>query len=161
MEQISKILRHGRENNFLLPHTNISQHEKQMDSGVCTIRANVPAFMPTKSSRPTFLFDKNDVYSDKKRQQRQQTRSAQQRWQWKWQSQWQWILWNGNLKIIKLFNVFIAFRMLLLLGFFNQHELGICMMTFIFIFHERRKKKMREWETTKFTLQVHWKMQLS
>ena len=146
MEQISKILRHGRENNFLLPHTNISQHEKQMDSGVCTIRANVPAFMPTKSSRPTFLFDKKDVYSDKKRQQRQQTRSAQQRWQWKWQNQWQWILWNGNLKIIKLFNVFIAFRMLLLLGFLiNMNWASVWWHSYLYSMREEKRK----WESGK------------
>ena len=37
-----------------------------MGASVCTVNANVPAFMPTKASQPTFWFDKNDIYSNNK-----------------------------------------------------------------------------------------------
>ena len=40
------------------------QHEKKMGASVRSIKANVPAFIPSKSSQPTFVFDKCNVNSD-------------------------------------------------------------------------------------------------
>ena len=35
-----------------------------MGASVRTIKANVPTFIPTKASQPTFVFDKGNVNSD-------------------------------------------------------------------------------------------------
>ena len=37
-----------------------------MGASVRTIKANVPTFIPTKASQPTFVFDKGNVNSDDK-----------------------------------------------------------------------------------------------
>ena len=37
-----------------------------MGASVRTIKANVPIFIPTKASQPTFVFDKGNVNSDNK-----------------------------------------------------------------------------------------------
>ena len=52
--QMNKILCHGKGNNFPLPHTKKRQHEKKMGASICTIKPNVPSFMPTKA-KPAYL----------------------------------------------------------------------------------------------------------
>ena len=42
------------------------QHEKKMGASVRTIKANVPTFIPTKASLPTFVFEDSNVNSDNK-----------------------------------------------------------------------------------------------
>ena len=42
------------------------RHEKKMGASVRTIKANVPTFIPTKASQPTFAFDDGNVDSDNK-----------------------------------------------------------------------------------------------
>ena len=66
MAQVNEILRHGGGNNFPLPHTKKWQHERKMGASVRTIKANVPALIPTKASLPTFAFDESNVDSDNK-----------------------------------------------------------------------------------------------
>ena len=66
MAQMNKILRHGGGNNFPLPHTKKRQHEKKMCASVRTIKANVPMFIPTKASQPTFVFNESNVESNNK-----------------------------------------------------------------------------------------------
>ena len=64
MAQINEILRHGGDNNFPLPHTKKQQHEKKVGASMRTIKANVPTFVPTKASQPTFVFDNSNIDSD-------------------------------------------------------------------------------------------------
>ena len=66
MTQMNEILCHGGGKNFPLTHTKKQQHEKKMGASVRTIKANVPTFIPTKASQPTFVFDKNNVESNNK-----------------------------------------------------------------------------------------------
>ena len=47
-----------------LSHTHKRQHEKKMGASVRSIKANVLAFIPSKSSQPTFVFNKCNVNSD-------------------------------------------------------------------------------------------------
>ena len=64
--QMNDILCHGGGDNFPLPHTKKQQHEKKMGASMRTIKANVPTFVPTKASLPTFVFDNSNVDSDNK-----------------------------------------------------------------------------------------------
>ena len=66
MAQMNKILRHGGGNNFPLSHTKKRQHEKKMGASVRTIKANIPTFIPTKASQPTYVINKGNVKSNNK-----------------------------------------------------------------------------------------------
>ena len=66
MAQMNKILRHGGGNNFSLLYTKKQQHEKKMGASMRTIKENDSAFIPTKASQPTFVFDKSNVDSNNK-----------------------------------------------------------------------------------------------
>ena len=61
---MNEILRHGGGNNFPFSRTKKQQHKKKIDASVRTITANIPTFMPTKSSKLTFVFDENNVHSN-------------------------------------------------------------------------------------------------
>ena len=66
MAQMNEILHHGGRNNFPLPHMKKQQHERKMGASMRTIKSNVPTFVPTKASQPTFVFDNSNVNSNNK-----------------------------------------------------------------------------------------------
>ena len=57
-------MRHGGGNNFPLPHTHCCKHEKELKKRIWTIKADVPAFVPTSSALPCFTFDDVNVRSN-------------------------------------------------------------------------------------------------
>ena len=66
MAQMNKILCHGRGNNFPLPHMRCCKHEKEMKKSIQSIKADVPAFVPTSSALTLFTFNGVDVQSNDK-----------------------------------------------------------------------------------------------
>ena len=69
-----------------------------MGASVRTIKANVPMFIPTKVSQPTFVFDKGNVKSDNKTVNEFNMQKNNSNNDNNYNVTDEDVLWNGNLK---------------------------------------------------------------